>query len=164
MGDFRAGKGFQLSADAAMSQDLSATGNSLQSFLSNLKATDGLIDGLINPIISAVDDIAIKILDMVGVDVRSPCQVEGTMTIKVGVGVGGAVSLGWKDSEGYNMVGAGGGVAAGLHLTLSLFAGLREKRNVKVIIDATNFSIVARIAMPPSEEASQSASLAAGDT
>ena len=54
--------------------------------------------------------------------------------------------------------------AAGLHLTLSLFAGLREKRNVKVIIDATNFSIVARITMPPSEEASQSASLAAGDT
>ena len=54
---------------------------------------------------------------MVGVDIRGPCQVEGTMTINVGVGMGAAVSLGWKDSEGYSMVGAGGGVAAADLLT-----------------------------------------------
>jgi hypothetical protein len=49
--------------------------------------------------------------------------VQGAVAVSTGVGFGLAAALGWKDSEGFNMVGASGEMAAGLQMGLNLMAG-----------------------------------------
>jgi len=146
--DIRGGQGLKLSANAEAVQNFRATGDSLQNFLRNLRASDGIADHLLNPIIERVDDIIVLVLDHVGVDVGGQHHVNGAATLKLGVGASAAVALGWEDSEGYHMVGAGGGAACALHMAFAVFAGLKDppdRRDLKLIIDASNVSIVAKI-------------------
>ena len=146
--DVREGQGLKLSATAEAAQNFAATGESVREFFKNVKASDGLADDLINPVVERVDDIVVLVLERIGVDIGGPCHVDGFAKLKFGVGAGAAIALGWEDSEGYRMVGAGGGAACALHLAFAVFAGLRDPgdhRHVKLIIDASNVTVVARI-------------------
>ena len=149
--DVRGGQGLKLSATAEAVQSFAATGASLGDFFKNVKAADGIADDLINPLVQHVDDIVVQVLERVGVDISGPCEVDGVVKLKVGVGAGAAVALGWEDSDGYRMVGVGGEAACALSLGFSVFAGLkdpRDRRNVKLIIDAANLSVAAKIRLP----------------
>jgi len=125
VGDVR--EGLKLIAEADMRQDFSARGDSLGEFLKELKASDGLADDLLNPVISKLDAVTSLVLEMLGVDISGRCRVEGSLTLKVGVGLGAHVALGWQDPDGFYMVGAGGNAAAGLHLSFAVFAGLKTE-------------------------------------
>jgi len=148
MSDVRSG--LALGMNAEVRQQFAASGPSLKEFLVNLKACDGLADGLLNPVIARADAVIANVLELIGVDISGPCHVAGTMALKSGFGMGGAVALCWQDTEGYHMVGAGGSAAAGLHLAFSLFAGTKDAQRdqVKLIIEAANFGICAKIDLP----------------
>eukprot|EP00966_Prymnesium_polylepis_P020197 465700-Prymnesium_polylepis.1 len=139
--DVRGGQGLKLSATAEAAQNLAATGTSLRDFFKNVKAADGVADDLINPLVQHVDDIIVQVLESVGVDIGGPCQVDGVVKLKFGVGAGAAVALGWEDNDGYGMVGVGGEAACALSLGFAVFAGLKDphnRRDVKLNIDAAN--------------------------
>lgn len=58
----------------------------------------------------------------------------------VDVGVSAEVRLGWCDTKGYNMVGAGGEVAQGMRMGASVFAGKHASgKLVKIILAISNF-------------------------
>ena len=160
--DVREGQGLKLSATAEATQNFAATGDSVREFFKNVKASDGLADDLINPFIEKMDDILVFVLERIGVDIGGPCHVDGFAKLKFGMGAGAALALGWEDSEGYRMVGAGGGAACALHLAFAVFAGLKDpgdRRNAKLIIDASNVTVVAKIRLPEVANAGQSSQL-----
>jgi hypothetical protein len=90
------------------------------------------------------DDIAKKlgtsgdeVLDMLEAKDEEMKLVVGAST---GIGVSAEAKLGWKDTEGYHMVGAGGEVAAGLDVGFSVFAGIHEDgHGFKIAVDIGTF-------------------------
>lgn len=138
IGDVR--DGLSLEAGAEVKQTFNASGNSLAQFFQNLKAKDGLADDVINPVIREMNKIISEVIRMIGIDIRTG-HISGDMSVQSGVGVGGAAAFGWQDSEGYNMAGAGGKVAAGVSLSVSIFAGVKQGNKAKVIITGANFGI-----------------------
>ena len=138
IGDVREALSIEFGAE--VEQCFSATGESLDEFLRNLRATDGLADSLLNPVVERSNAIVAEVVRLVGVSVRTG-HIEGVLGVKSGVGMRAAVAGGWEDPEGYRMVGAGGEVAAGLSLGLSIFAGRRGTDEVKVLLDASNFGV-----------------------
>jgi len=145
----------KVSAEATVEQVFKATGSSLGDFLGNLQACDGIADEYLNPVIGHIEGVVAAVIALVGIDVGGPCTVDGAVRIKTGIGMGGAAALGWENTEGYRMVGAGGEVAAGLHLGFSIFAGLRAAsncRDVKVCIETANIGIAAKFLLPRDED------------
>lgn len=62
------------------------------------------------------------------------------VTAEVGIGASAHVCLGWKDTQGYNMVGVGGGASAAFAAKMSAFAGRHlKKRCAKILLGITNF-------------------------
>lgn len=59
---------------------------------------------------------------------------------EVGAGLSAHVCLGWKDTQGYNMVGVGGKASAAVALSVSAFAGRHCKnKTAKIVLGITNF-------------------------
>jgi len=108
VGDVR--NGLSLGAEGQFQQLFHGTGSSLEEFLRSLKAQDGVADGIINPLIHQSNRIISEVLRLVGMDIRG-ANIDGVMKLATGFGVHGAAALGWQDTEGYNMVGAGGTVS-----------------------------------------------------
>lgn len=152
--DLRGGEGLKVGASMDVKQTFKATGSSLTDFLVSLRAEDeSRLADLLNPILAHIDSVVAAVLKRTGVDVSGPARVEGTLQVKVGVGAGAAVALGWRDAEGYRMVGAGGDVAALVSLGASVFAGVkdvRRPRDVKLQIGGSNFEMKIKIKLPPS--------------
>ena len=165
--DVREGQGLKFSATAEAAQNFAATGESVRDFFKNVKASDGLADDLINPLIEKIDEIVVLVLERIGVDISGPCRVEGVAKLKFGVGAGAALALGWEDNEGYKMVGAGGSAACALHLAFAVFAGLKDlgdHRHAKLIIDASNVTVVAKITLPEAASAAREGPALEGET
>ena len=149
--DVREGHGLKLAATAEVAQNFSATGESLRDFFKTIKASEGLADDYINPLVEKVDDIVVLVLEHIGVDIGGTCHVDGMVKLKISLGAGASLALGWEDSEGYHMVGAGGGAACALHLALGVFVGLKDpqnRRDVKLVIEASNVTIIAKLKLP----------------
>eukprot|EP00406_Dinophysis_acuminata_P015723 CAMPEP_0179335520 /NCGR_PEP_ID=MMETSP0797-20121207/66542_1 /TAXON_ID=47934 /ORGANISM="Dinophysis acuminata, Strain DAEP01" /LENGTH=103 /DNA_ID=CAMNT_0021048923 /DNA_START=3 /DNA_END=310 /DNA_ORIENTATION=+ len=65
IGDVREALSFEVGAE--VEQCFSATGESLDEFLRNLRATDGLADGLLNPVVDKFNAIIAEVVRLVGV-------------------------------------------------------------------------------------------------
>ena len=139
VGDVR--NGLSLNAGADVRQTFEGRGNSLSSFLRNLKAEGA--GAVLNPVIDQVSWIVSKVMNLTGIDI-STGKVRGSVSIEAGVGVSGKLCLGWQDTEGYNMVGAGGEVAAAAELGFAVFAGTKGQ-SVKLIISVSNATIIAYV-------------------
>jgi len=142
VGDVRDSLSFGL--DANVNQQFHASGIGLKQFLANLKAQDGIADDYINPLMQQSNKIVAEVLRLIDMDIRG-AHIDGVMKMETGFGFHGSASLGWRDTEGYHMVGAGGKIATGLHLSISLFAGAKSNREIKVIIGAANYGIRMKI-------------------
>jgi hypothetical protein len=107
VGDVRDSLSFGV--DANVHQNFHATGIGLKQFLGNLKAQDGIADDLINPLMRHSNRIVAEVLRLINMDIRG-AHIDGVMKLESGFGFHGSASLGWRDTEGYHMVGAGGKV------------------------------------------------------
>lgn len=107
VGDVRDSLSFGL--DANVNQQFHASGIGLKQFLANLKAQDGIADDYINPLMQQSNKIVAEVLRLIDMDIRG-AHIDGVMKMETGFGFHGSASLGWRDTEGYHMVGAGGKV------------------------------------------------------
>jgi hypothetical protein len=113
VGDVRDSLSFGV--DANVNQQFHASGIGLKQFLANLKAQDGIADDFINPLIQQSNKIVAEVLRLIGMDIRG-AHIDGVMKLETGFGFHGSASLGWRDTDGYHMVGAGGKVRLSTHL------------------------------------------------
>ncbi|CAK0867701.1 unnamed protein product [Prorocentrum cordatum] len=59
---------------------------------------------------------------------------------EIGAGFSAHVCLGWKDTQGFNMVGVGGKASAAVSLSVSAFAGRHSKNKAaRILLGITNF-------------------------
>ena len=107
VGDVR--DSLSLGVDANVNQRFRASGWGLKEFLHNLKAQDGIADEYINPLLEESNKIVAEVLRLIDMDIRG-AHIDGVMKVESGIGIHGSASLGWQDTEGYHMVGAGGKV------------------------------------------------------
>jgi len=148
--------GLKLSAQAEAAVAAEATGMSLQELHETIEInTIGFREALeiakefLNSGADRLSDIASSIgistdklkAALAGKCTKTQCT---PMTLKVtaetGVGLSAEVRLGWKDTQGYNMVGVGGKASAAISLRLSAFAGRHsKKRCAKILLGITNF-------------------------
>ena len=161
MDDLRGGQGFKCGARAEVAQELIGSGDSLVAFFQSLKAKRGLADDKVNALLARVHIIVAIVIQRIKVNIGGQCKVDGKMTLKLGVGMGAAVSLGWQDHEGYRMVGVGGGVEAiAVDLMFSVFVGIKDRNpddlnpfdcdlnDLKLILEASTFKVEAKILLP----------------
>ena len=161
MDDLRGGQGFKCDARAEVAQELIGSGDSLVAFFQSLKAQRGLADDKVNALLARVHIIVALVTQRIKVNIGGQCKVDGKMTLKMGVGMGAAVSLGWLDHEGYRMVGVGGGVdAIAVDLMFSVFVGIKDRtpndlnpfdcdpNDLKLILEASTFKVEAKILLP----------------
>ena len=156
MDDLRGGQGFKCGARAEVAQELIGSGDSLVAFFQSLKAKRGLADDKVNALLARVHIIVAIVIQRIKVNIGGQCKVDGKMTLKLGVGMGAAVSLGWQDHEGYRMVGVGGGVEAiAVDLMFSVFVGIKDLNpfdcdlnDLKLILEASTFKVEAKILLP----------------
>ena len=159
--DLRGGQGFKCDARAEVAQELVGSGDSLIAFFQSLKAQRGLADDKVNALLARVHIIVALVTQRIKVNIGGQCKVDGKMTLKMGVGMGAAVSLGWLDHEGYRMVGVGGGVdAIAVDLMFSVFVGIKDRtpndlnpfdcdpNDLKLILEASTFKVEAKILLP----------------
>jgi hypothetical protein len=144
-----------------VAQELIGSGDSLVAFFQSLKAQRGLADDKVNALLARVHIIVALVTQRIKVNIGGQCKVDGKMTLKMGVGMGAAVSLGWLDHEGYRMVGVGGGVdAIAVDLMFSVFVGIKDRtpndlnpfdcdpNDLKLILEASTFKVEAKILLP----------------
>ena len=161
MDDLRGGQGFKCDARAEVAQELIGSGDSLVAFFQSLKAQRGLADDKVNSLLARLHIIVALVTQRIKVNIGGQCKVDGKMTLKMGVGMGAAVSLGWLDHEGYRMVGVGGGVdAIAVDLMFSVFVGIKDRtpndlnpfdcdpNDLKLILEASTFKVEAKILLP----------------
>mmetsp|Transcript_24346 Transcript_24346/g.53164 ORF Transcript_24346/g.53164 Transcript_24346/m.53164 type:complete len:252 (+) Transcript_24346:233-988(+) len=153
LGDVR--NGIKLSAEAQAEQKFYSEADSFREFLMNLKAKDGVADDLINPLIKYAGAIVAEVARLIHVDIRYG-HVAGFMALNMGLGISASAALGWKDVEGYNMVGAGGSVSTLLKLGASVFAGKKDWTDVKVIVGLSNYGLNFRVKFPKKIESEES--------
>eukprot|EP00297_Palpitomonas_bilix_P018474 CAMPEP_0113900924 /NCGR_PEP_ID=MMETSP0780_2-20120614/20961_1 /TAXON_ID=652834 /ORGANISM="Palpitomonas bilix" /LENGTH=193 /DNA_ID=CAMNT_0000893465 /DNA_START=378 /DNA_END=959 /DNA_ORIENTATION=+ /assembly_acc=CAM_ASM_000599 len=144
IGDLRDGLSGGFGAE--VKQSISGEGDSLHELLRDLRANGA--GSVINDLLSIIPTIVAEVVRLIGVDI-SEGRLHGTFTMSTGIGMSGALALGWTDTEGYNTVGAGGEIASGFSMGLSVFAGIHEsQRSVKVLVKATNFGFGIYYARP----------------
>jgi len=139
LGDVR--DGIHIGFDASIFRTLCASGNSYQEVINNLqfKANNELTDEFCKghdqllEFVKKSNNIAINLLDKIGINLKSQgirFQINAKISASHSAGVGAGIKCGWTDTEGYNMVGAGGKLLDGG----SLYYGL-HKDNDKVKIE-----------------------------
>jgi len=134
-------------AFAMTQKSYSSSGSSLTEVLENVKAVDKI--PVLDTMIEAVPDVIAAVIDFVGVDLKSEkYEVEGVVYIYVGAGVMAGVYLGWLDTQGYNMIGVEGKVAAAASIAMTVRAGLhKDRKAVRIIMYLNNvgFDVIARL-------------------
>merc|ERR1711871_411894 len=79
-------------------------------------------------------------------------QAKMELVVKAALSIGATatVCLGWEDTQGFHMVGVGGGAAAGLNVGCNIFAGKHKSgKTVKVKLGITNFEFEYVMPIPP---------------
>jgi len=137
-------------AFAMTQKSYSSSGSSLTEVLENVKAEDPV--PVLDTMITAVPDVIAAVTDLVGVDLNSEkYEVEGVIYIYVGTGIMAGVYLGWLDTQGYNMVGVEGKVAAAASVGMTVRGGLhKDRKAVRIIMYLNNvgFDVIARLQNP----------------
>lgn len=83
-----------------------------------------------------------QIIRITRVDIPERCHIWARTTVRTGFGVDAGVSLGWRDTEGYHMLGVKGKVGALVKLGGDLKAGLHKgRRKVKAIIGLSSVCV-----------------------
>jgi len=131
VGDVR--NGLKIGASAGSTQHAEAEGSDIAEFVNSLKFTGAALEAFnIDKIISLITSALSDVTKMTGIDslVGGHVRIKGKCECTLGLGVSGEVALGWKDTEGFHMIGGGGKVLAGA----TVMAGKDYRNDVKLII------------------------------
>eukprot|EP00418_Pyrodinium_bahamense_P054877 CAMPEP_0179182618 /NCGR_PEP_ID=MMETSP0796-20121207/90489_1 /TAXON_ID=73915 /ORGANISM="Pyrodinium bahamense, Strain pbaha01" /LENGTH=184 /DNA_ID=CAMNT_0020886467 /DNA_START=3 /DNA_END=557 /DNA_ORIENTATION=- len=127
LGDVR--NGINFSANAGVGQTFHAEGSSLREFLRNVEA-EGASAQVIGKLVNLIPRILSEVMRLTRVDVEFG-HVEGSVEIQFGVGFEGGVALGWKNEDGFYMV---GGSLIGGEFGGKLYVGEHDElRRIKII-------------------------------
>lgn len=154
VGDVR--DGLKVGATASAFVDANAEGHNVVELNQNIHCdSEGFQEALeaAKQLIEHQAETALQIAEAIGMDPGHMEQVlvgetnaNGDLAklhvrASVDVGVSAEVRLGWCDTKGYHMVGAGGRAAAGVSGRVSFFAGKHSSgTKVKIILMISNFS------------------------
>merc|ERR1711957_500972 len=141
-GDLR--DGFSVDLGASAGQSFHGSGNTMNAFLQNLKAgnENGQVAKFVGDIIAILPNLIGQISKKVGVDLKVCKNFKGTGTFQTGVGGSAKVSVGFRDPEGFCMMGAGGDATLGMSGGVSVFAGKHENdHKVKILVSVSNIAI-----------------------
>ena len=97
---------------------------------------------VLDDIIRLAPQLLSEIMRMTGVDIPERSHVCACTTLKVGVGLNGAICLGWADTKGFHMVGVRGQASVAVSLGGDVMAGLHHSRKlVKGIVGVSNICV-----------------------
>lgn len=97
---------------------------------------------VLDDIISAVPKLLSEIMRVSQVKIADDCPVHAKMTVKGGVGISGAICLGWANTEGFHMVGVQGSVSVAAGVGGDMLVGTHAvKPLVKCILGVPNVCI-----------------------
>jgi len=142
VGDLRNGVGFRAAANVG--QSFKGEGSGFQQFIRSLES-EGAAKKVIDPLLKIVPRIIAEVMRLLGVDIKGG-HFEGSLLVEVGVGGEVKGAFGWKDSEGYNMVGAKADLSAGVEMGFGLFCGAKNNK-VKIHVEISNATIDAIVTL-----------------
>lgn len=128
-----------LSAAAAghVKRSYEAEGTSMEQVLKDLRNQSEI--KALDDIVRIAPQLLAQIVKMTGVDIPANSHVHARVIVKIGLGVGGGVCLGWADTKGFHMVGVRGSVSAAASVGADIMAGLHHTRKyVKAVLGISN--------------------------
>lgn len=94
---------------------------------------------VVDDVISAVPKLLSQVMQTARVRIAEECPVWAKMIVKGGLGVSGAVCLGWANTDGFHMVGIRGAVSVAAGLGADMMVGRHAtKPLVKYILGISN--------------------------
>lgn len=157
VGDVR--DGIKIGVDASVKKVYTTTGSSISEVLKNFDAADETVISkyykLAFPQSAVLGDIIKEALDQLAKiepfkrPILAGSKITATVTGRAGVRVVGVANLGWKDTEGFNMVGGVIGFEAGLGVKGGYQVGFKKNPfTQRVVITAPYVVIDIRIEYP----------------
>jgi len=142
--------GLKVSAGANVKVECHSKGRSIKSLHDNLECDTTGFNAALKVakklfLTGEIFGLVAHILGLQKSDVEQSVKRGDAMRLNVivssGVGGGLEVRLGWEDTKGYHMLGAGGSAKAVVHLGANIFAGVhRNGKSLKVIVGVNNFT------------------------